>query len=1097
MKNKLIHIIVAIVTLLSFPNVGFGQAPTLGTAANFVLFSSKGQVSNTGISQVTGRVGSNNTATSPGFGNVNGVMDNIDPATAQCALDLTSAYNQLVADPPGTPHAILLGNSEVLGSGTYDISAAATMNLNLYLHGSSSDVFIFRINGAFATNALSRVILTGGALACNVFWKVEGAVTMAAGTSMKGTVIANNGLIQMGAGDTLEGRALTTVGAITVTSVLAYTPIGCGSPVLTGPSAPDLLSTVCYTLFSSDGPVTDIGSVSHVVGDVGTNLGTTTGYNPLFVTGTIHAIPDISTGQCATDLTSVYNYLNTLPYDIQLLYPTQLGNGLVLTPHTYIMKAAATLTDTLYLNAEGDASAQFVIQIEGAFTESGTGAKVKLINGALAQNVFWLVNGAVTLNNFSVFNGSIISSGAITLNTGDTLFGRALTTVGALNTKAIVAKMSPGCGNPPVITLQPVKQSACVGDSVSFSVTATGSGLTYQWRKGNVNVVNGGNISGATTRILTFKPVTALNSALNYNVIVSGTFPPKDTSVSVSLTVNPLPVANAGPDKGVCKGDSVSLGTPAIIGDTYKWSPSTWLNSSTDAQPNVGPKRDTTYILTVINTSTGCKNRDTVNVTLNPPPIANAGPDKGVCKGDSVSIGTPAIVGNTYKWSPSTWLNSSTDAQPNVGSKRDTTYILTVTNTSTGCRNSDTVNVTVNLPPIANAGPDATICKGDSVRIGTPSTIGDTYKWSPSTWLNSSTDAQPNASPARDTTYILTVTNTATGCKNTDTVKITVNPLPVTNAGPDKSICIGDSTTIGTPAVIGNTYSWLPIAGLNSHNKAQPNASPKGTVTYTLTVSNGKCSDTSTVIVSVNAFAVANAGPDKNICIGESTSIGTPAILGDTYSWSPSEGLNSSIVAQPKASPSSTTLYILKVTNGNCSNIDSVKVIVHPLPVADAGSNQYLCDGGNVKLGAPAVAGDTYMWTPGNGLNSSKISQPTANPDVTTLYTLVETDTLAGCSMSNEVTVTVEPNQFYDGFSPNGDGINDFWDIPMLNCYPTNTVTIINRWGSEVWNGENYNNASVKWTGENMSGKSLPDGTYYYIIKYNNTEKRGWVFIKR
>ncbi|WP_161499375.1 gliding motility-associated C-terminal domain-containing protein [Flavipsychrobacter stenotrophus] len=86
---------------------------------------------------------------------------------------------------------------------------------------------------------------------------------------------------------------------------------------------------------------------------------------------------------------------------------------------------------------------------------------------------------------------------------------------------------------------------------------------------------------------------------------------------------------------------------------------------------------------------------------------------------------------------------------------------------------------------------------------------------------------------------------------------------------------------------------------------------------------------------------------------------------------------------------------------------------------------------------------------------------------------------------------------FFNGFSPNGDGINDSWSVPMLIDYPKNTVTIINRWGNEVWKRDNYDNKSVVFNGENMNGNMLPDGTYYYIIQYNNQEKRGWVFIKR
>lgn len=86
---------------------------------------------------------------------------------------------------------------------------------------------------------------------------------------------------------------------------------------------------------------------------------------------------------------------------------------------------------------------------------------------------------------------------------------------------------------------------------------------------------------------------------------------------------------------------------------------------------------------------------------------------------------------------------------------------------------------------------------------------------------------------------------------------------------------------------------------------------------------------------------------------------------------------------------------------------------------------------------------------------------------------------------------------FFNGFSPNGDGINDWWKIPVLNNYLKNSVTIINRWGEEVWEKENYDNQNNVFRGENMNGENLPDGTYYYIIQYNNIEKRGWVFIKR
>jgi len=376
-------------------------------------------------------------------------MHDMDGASAQCATDLLIAYGQLNDATATLFPAPILGNGDTLTAGVYSIAEAASLNLNLTLNaeGNSNAVFIFKIEGSFSTNADSKIRLINGAKACNVFWKVEGLVSMASGTFMRGTIIANNGAIEMSTGDTLEGRALSTAGAVTVDGVLAYTPVGCGSPVLTGPVAPDLGSTECYALFTATGALTNTG-VSTIKGDVGTNVGLTTGFDELLVTGMIHAIPDVSTATCAADLLVVYTYLNTLESDIELLYPAQFGNSLVLTPHTYLLNAATELTDTVYLNAQGNANAVFVIKIKGALSTS-TYSKVALLNGAQAKNVYWMVDGAVSINNYSIFRGTIVcNNGALgAINTGVVLEGRALLTTGALSTAAATVT-SPVVCNP-------------------------------------------------------------------------------------------------------------------------------------------------------------------------------------------------------------------------------------------------------------------------------------------------------------------------------------------------------------------------------------------------------------------------------------------------------------------------------------------------------------------------------------------------------------------------------------------------------------------------------------------------------------------------
>jgi hypothetical protein len=663
MKTRLLTALTAVIFLL-IPMLNFAQAPPLGTAANFVLFSTVGAVGNTGISQITGNVGTNSGAIT-GFGNVNGQMHTGDGATGSCAADLLLAYDLLNSAVPTFFPAPLLGNGQILIAGIYSISGAATLNGTLILNaqGNASAVFIIQIQGPFSTAANSKVKLINGALACNVFWKVEGLISMAPGTAMKGTVIANNAAINMSVGDTLEGRALSTTGAVNVTGVLAYTPIGCGSPVLMGPAAPGLNTVACYAIFSADGPVSNAG-ITNVTGDVGTNVGLTTGFNPLFVTGMIHAIPDGSTLACAADLGNVYAYLNSVPYDIELLYPAQFGHNLVLTPHTYIMNAATSLTDTLYLNAQGSADAVFIIKIYGALSTSSY-SKVVLINGTQSKNVYWLVSGAVTISDYSIFRGTLIcNNGAILLSTGANIDGRMLSTTGAVGTTAITDVMPiNGCGgfSNPNITLQPIaSQTVCSGTSVNFSVTATGTGLTYQWRIGTVNLVDGGNISGATSEMLTLNPVNTTDAASNYNVVVSGTYLPGVTSNDAALTVNASPVPVISGVFNMCINSGYFNYTTETGMTNYQWvvSPGGVINyGSGTSQVQVswiisGPQT----ISVNYASASGCNAlAPTVSdVTVNAAPD-QAGPITGtsaVCSGASGPVYSVAQIPNAtaYSW---------------------------------------------------------------------------------------------------------------------------------------------------------------------------------------------------------------------------------------------------------------------------------------------------------------------------------------------------------------------------------------------------------------------------------------------------------------
>jgi hypothetical protein len=409
MKTNLL-LITACAALL-VPKINVGQV-NLGSTSDYVLFTSSGAVGNTGISHITGNIGTNVGAITA-FGNVDGTLNAANAASSVCVTDLTTAYNQLLAMPATTNHVAVIATGEILTAGVYTIAAAgsAVGTFSLDAQSNANAQFVFRFGGAFTTAAATEVYLMNGAKACNVFWIAEGAIAIGANTTMKGTVISHNAAISMAAGGKLEGRLFSTAGAVSIDGALVYLPLGCGSPILTGPTSPNLASTACYALFSANGAVTNTATTM-VTGDVGTNVGLTSGF--------------------------------TLTPNTELLYPAQLGNKLVLTPHTYTLNAATMLTDTLFLNAQNNANAVFAILINGALTTSSN-AKVILQNGALAKNVFWLVNGNVNISTNSNFIGTVVSNGAIDLATGVKLDGRALTTVGSVTSNSVTVVKPSSC----------------------------------------------------------------------------------------------------------------------------------------------------------------------------------------------------------------------------------------------------------------------------------------------------------------------------------------------------------------------------------------------------------------------------------------------------------------------------------------------------------------------------------------------------------------------------------------------------------------------------------------------------------------------------
>ncbi|TDB58691.1 DUF7948 domain-containing protein, partial [Arundinibacter roseus] len=588
-----------------------------------------------------------------------------------------------------------------------------------------------------------------------------------------------------------------------------------------------------------------------------------------------------------------------------------------------------------------------------------------------------------------------------TSNTSYVLTVSRLNSQGCDNTDQIVVNI--GGATPPPANAGPDKAFCPTGSPVTIG-TAAQAGLLYSWSPG----------TGLSSTTVAQPTVTGpINSLVTYTLTVTN--PETGCTAVDQVLVSPSVVSNAGAPKSFCVGGTaVQIGTPAISGLSYTWSPSTGLTNAAIAQPLASPSSTTTYTLTV--SGGGCSATSTVTVSVNSPPTVNAGDDVIICQGGSVQLSGLVSAGVNISWSPGTGLSCTNCLNPIASPTANTIYTLTATSQN-GCVSSDEVLITLSplQAPVANAGPDKLACIGGSILIGTPAQSGLTYSWSPGTNLSNPNIAQPTVfypgNSSSILTYTLTVSN-ANGCSSTD--QVSISPSQATAVpGSDATICIGSSIQLGGPDIAGYTYTWAPADGLSCTNCSNPIANPTTTTTYNLSVTNNEgCFDSKPVTITVlSTPIIINAGFDQSICEGSTVQVGSAAQPGYTYQWSPATGLSNTSISQPLASPISTTTYTVTVSTGSCTATDQVTIAVTPPPSVDAGPDSLLCGSGpGIQLGTPAVAGFSYAWSPSSGLSSATIAQPLASPTSTTFYILTVTNNATQCKATDNVLITVKPS---------------------------------------------------------------------------------------
>ncbi|MBN8702676.1 MAG: gliding motility-associated C-terminal domain-containing protein [Bacteroidetes bacterium] len=523
------------------------------------------------------------------------------------------------------------------------------------------------------------------------------------------------------------------------------------------------------------------------------------------------------------------------------------------------------------------------------------------------------------------------------------------------------------------------------------------SGATYAW-----SVTGGTQTAGSNTNAIT------IDWGAIGNGTVSVTTTSKDgciaTPISKVVTINSLPTANAGNDSSLCSNKIAQLGAATTAGYTYSWTLPNLLNNGTTSNPtatitNTSISTQTTAFVLTVTDANNCQDIDSVLVSTFPAPTIDAGPTVSICTGNTAQLsGSGAGI---FNWSPSGGLSSTSISNPIVTTTSTTTYSLLLTDLN-GCTNTDSTTVTINTPIPVDAGISSWVCPGDSIQL--LATGVTSYQWQPTTGLNSSIINNPKSSPNATINYTVEGTD-VNGCTSIDTVEVAVASNVPVDAGSGFQICKGNSIVIGgNPTAPANSiYAWTPVTSLNNTTIANPLANPAGSTMYYLTVTNDTCSGRDSVFVTILPSPVAFAGTDTAFCLQDSIQL--QASGGVSFSWTPANGLSNSQISNPWVDTTLSSSYIVTVTDLNgCTANDTILVNVNPLPNVDAGVGVNLCNGLSVTLNATGAA--TYNWSPNNGLSSTSIANPTANPTGTTTYTVIGTDN-NNCINSDTTTITL------------------------------------------------------------------------------------------
>ena len=634
---------------------------------------------------------------------------------------------------------------------------------------------------------------------------------------------------------------------------------------------------------------------------------------------------------------------------------------------------------------------------------------------------------------------------------------------------------------------------ACPPAQVSFTNNSTFF-TTFNWDFGD----------GSTSTILNPTHFFLNGGTYNVKLNVNGYGSCKDSAVKKIKVTGPRGIISYSP-LGLCVPGTVTFsGFATNVTGNFIWDfgdGTTVISSgsaTTHTYTTVGhyvPRlllQDTT-----INCSVAYFGKDTITVSDADAIIKL--PIQGFCDSANISFIDSSIITydsvKAYSWTFGDGSTASTQNPTHIYTSPGNYTINMNLVTVNGCKDTAApVSIKVIQSPSITITADTSGCINSPVTftltLQQPDTSVTKYKW---TFANGNTSAvqnPPAQTYATPNTYIVKATalNTS-GCTDTATHKLVIHPLPVVDAGPDSTICKGQSLILTPSGAI--SYVWKNNAAtLSCTACTNPVAKPATSAKYIVTgKSNFGCFNKDSVSITVvQPFSIVASLRDT-ICKGQSITLSASGT--DNYTWSPASGLSSAIVANPTAKPDTTTVYRVVGTDYKSCFTDTayVPVIVYTVPQFRIVPNVLSIAVGNTVAITSIGSADiiSYKWTPAIGLSCNNCSLPIASPIKTTTYTATVAN-IAGCKTQSQVTINLlcgEGNIYVPNtFSPNGDGSNDVFYPRGKGINGIRNMQIFNRWGLVVFERTNLsiNDETAGWNGT-YKGQPASQDVYVYHLE--------------